>query len=310
MTGPDHRLQLGVFLPSMTAAGEVPGDMAAAARHAEALGYESVWAVDQLVAGTGVPFLESTVVLAAAAAATERIRIGYGVLIVPLRPVAWIAKQVASLQLVSGGRLLLGVGVGGDRHDRSWAAAGVPVHERGRRTDAALRVLPDLVAGRPTRLADDGPAVQLSPGVTMPPVLVGGGSDAAIRRVVEHGDGWFGLPDLPAGVVAAGARLAAAAARTDGEPVPLTTGIMPALAGDPERPGHDSLVRRLTDPDGMFGMPVEALDRVLFEGSPAAMAARLAELRDAGAARVVASIAGGDWYRQVELLAEAGRLVD
>jgi alkanesulfonate monooxygenase SsuD/methylene tetrahydromethanopterin reductase-like flavin-dependent oxidoreductase (luciferase family) len=305
-------LDLGVFLPSMTTADAVPGDMAAAARHAEGLGYESVWAVDQLVAGTGVPFLESTVVLATAAAATERVRIGYGVLILPLRPVAWIAKEVASLQLASGGRLLLGVGVGGDRHDRSWAAVGVPVGERGRRTDAALRVLPDLVAGKPARLDDpvgDGTVVQLSPGAPMPPVLVGGGSDAALRRVVEHGDGWFGLPDRPEGVAAAAERLAAAATAAGRARPPLTTGIMLALAGDPAVPDHAGLVRRLSDPDGMFGMPAEAVDDVLFVGTPAALAARLAELRAAGASRVVASIAAGDWFTQVELLAEAAALV-
>ena len=84
------------------------------------------WVVDQLVAGTGVPFLDSTVALAPRPAATTRIRLAYGVMILPLRPVVWVAKQVASLQHVSGDRVILGVGVGGDRHERSWAAAGVP----------------------------------------------------------------------------------------------------------------------------------------------------------------------------------------
>ena len=63
MPGPD----VGVFLPSMSRPGELPGDIAAAARHAEELGLESVWAVDQLIAGTGTPLIDSTVALSAAA---------------------------------------------------------------------------------------------------------------------------------------------------------------------------------------------------------------------------------------------------
>ena len=125
-----------------------------------------MWAVDQLVAGTGAPLVDSMIALSAVAGATDRVKLGLGVVIVPIRPVAWIAKQVASMQIVSGGRVVLGAGVGGDRHDRSWAATGVPRRERGARTDAALAVLPDLIAGKPIRLPDvDGtPVVELAPG--------------------------------------------------------------------------------------------------------------------------------------------------
>jgi alkanesulfonate monooxygenase SsuD/methylene tetrahydromethanopterin reductase-like flavin-dependent oxidoreductase (luciferase family) len=148
---------LGIFLPTMNERQEPVRDVVAAARHAEELGFESVWATDQLVAGTGTPIIDSTVALAAAAGVTSRVRLGYGVMIMPLRPVVWAAKQAASLQHVSGNRLLFGAGVGGDRHTRSWAAAGVPRSERGRRTDAALAVLPDLIAGKAVDL--DGSSV-------------------------------------------------------------------------------------------------------------------------------------------------------
>src|SRR5689334_8593782 len=106
-------------------------------------------------------------------------------MILPLRPVAGVAKQVASLQHVSGGRVILGVGAGGDRHDASWQAVGVPRRERGARTDAALRVLPGLIAGA------DSAEVRLAPAASVPPIVVGGMSDAALRRTVEFGDGWF-----------------------------------------------------------------------------------------------------------------------
>ncbi len=148
--------KIGVFLPTMTFPGELPGDIRAAARHAEDLGLESVWVVDQLIAGTGVPLVDSVVALSTAAAVTTRVRLGFGVMIVPLHPVVLLAKQVGSLQYVSGNRVILGVGAGGDRHDLSWRAAGVARRDRGKRTDAALRVLPGLLAGEWTRL-EDGP---------------------------------------------------------------------------------------------------------------------------------------------------------
>jgi alkanesulfonate monooxygenase SsuD/methylene tetrahydromethanopterin reductase-like flavin-dependent oxidoreductase (luciferase family) len=127
-------VELGVILPSMSRRDGQPGDIPAAARQAEELGFESAWVVDQLVAGTGVPVLDSLTSLAGAAAVTSRIKLGVGVLIVPLRPVAWAAKQVATVQYLSDGRVLLGIGAGGDRHALSWDAAGVPSRERGRRT--------------------------------------------------------------------------------------------------------------------------------------------------------------------------------
>src|ERR1700743_35092 len=123
-------VELGVMLPSMSRRDERPGDIPARARQAEHLGFGAVWVVDQLVCATGGPVRHSLPSLAAAAAVTERVRLGVGVLIAPLRPVAWIAKQVATLQYLSGDRVLLGIGAGGDRHDAAWQAAGVPPRAR------------------------------------------------------------------------------------------------------------------------------------------------------------------------------------
>jgi alkanesulfonate monooxygenase SsuD/methylene tetrahydromethanopterin reductase-like flavin-dependent oxidoreductase (luciferase family) len=302
---------IGVFLPSMSGPEDHPGDVAASARHAEDLGLESAWVVDQLVAGTGAPFIESVVSLAAAAGATTRIRLGLGVIILPLRPVVWVAKQVASLQHVSHDRVILGVGAGGDRHELSWVAAGVPRRERGRRTDAALRILPGLVAGLPTRLdgGADSPVVRLAPSATVPPILVGGMSEAAMLRAADHGDGWFVLPVSPAAMAEGQSRLAELAAARGRPTPPLTASMVAALSHDPALPDHDGLVRALTDPDGMFGMPADAVPGMLTLGGPAEVAARIAEYGEAGAERVVVTLAVGDWMRQAELLAEAGALL-
>jgi alkanesulfonate monooxygenase SsuD/methylene tetrahydromethanopterin reductase-like flavin-dependent oxidoreductase (luciferase family) len=302
--GREARVELGVILPSMSRRDGQPGDIPAAARQAEELGFESAWVVDQLVAGTGVPVLDSLTSLAGAAAVTSRIRLGVGVLIVPLRPVAWTAKQVATLQYLSRGRVLLGLGVGGDRHAASWDAVGVPRRERGRRTDEALRRLPDLIAGKPAQLTPGGEEVVLSPGVTVPPIVIGGNSDAAARRAGEFGDEWFvlaGAGDIPGFQ----AKAAEQAARF-GRPVPaITTSVMVALDGDPSVPDRDTLISLLVDPDGMFGIPAAAAPDAFLTGGPAVLAGHLGRLAAAGVHRTIVQFVGGDWSRQTALAAEA-----
>src|SRR5262249_28674679 len=194
----------------MSPAGELPGDVVAAAVLAEDLGFESVWVIDQLVAGTEMDFLDSTTVLAAVAAATERVRLGFGVMVLPLRPVVWVAKQIATLQHLSGNRVILGVGVGEDRHPGSWGAAAVRRRERGRLTDVALRVLPDLISGRVSQ-GPDGSEFRLTPGAAVPPIVVGGISEAALARAAGA-DGWFGVPLPPAEIARLRERLAELAA--------------------------------------------------------------------------------------------------
>ena len=301
-------MELGVMLPSMSRRDERPGDIPALARQAEHLGFESVWVVDQLVAGTGVPVLDSLTSLAAAAAVTERVRLGVGVLIAPLRPVAWIAKQVATLQYLSGDRLVLGIGAGGDRHDAAWLAAGVPRRERGRRTDEALRLLPDLIAGKPAQLTPEGYGVVLSPGVTVPPIVIGGNSDAAARRAGQFGDEWFVLA-APADLPRYQAAAAEQAARF-GRPVPtITTSLMVAIDGDPTLPGRDTLISQLTDPDGMFGIPADQAGAAVVTGDPAVIAQHLTALAEAGAHRTIIQFVAGSWPRQAELAAQAGAQV-
>jgi alkanesulfonate monooxygenase SsuD/methylene tetrahydromethanopterin reductase-like flavin-dependent oxidoreductase (luciferase family) len=261
--------------------------------------------VDQLIAGAGVPFIDSTVALSAAAAATTRVGLGYGVMILPLRPVLWAAKQVASLQQISGDRVLLGVGVGGDRHYRSWEAIGVPRRERGKRLDAALA---GLIGGNAVTM--DTTTVQLAPGATVPPIIVGGMAEAALARAAAHADGWFALPLPPAQIVPAVQRLAELAVAC-GRPAPvITASVAVAIDGDPTLPNREGLIRKLTDPHGMYGMPAEAVADILVTGGPATVAERISALRAVGAERVVVTLAAGDWARQADLLAEAKALAD
>ncbi|BDT92201.1 hypothetical protein IFM12275_21770 [Nocardia sputorum] len=261
-------LDIGIILPTSTPdpAQPILGDVRAAARLAEQSGLDSVWSTDHLVASA--PILDSTVVLATAAAATDRIRIGYGVLLLALRPVALAAKQIATLQYVSGDRLILGVGTGNPAHgDVGWRAAGASFAERGRRTDEALRVLPDLVTGRPATLAD-GTEVTLAPGATMPPVLVAGDGERARRRAAAFADGWVAIGLEPHRIGARVDELASLAEECGRPPLTVTV-VAPALAADP-------------------GQAAE----------------QLAAYAEAGAARVVLAPSGPQWEAGYEFAAK------
>ncbi|MGW4796086.1 LLM class flavin-dependent oxidoreductase, partial [Nonomuraea sp. NPDC004297] len=147
--------EIGVILPGVAEQQRTGLTLGTAARHAEQAGLDGVWHGDHLAVGG--PVLDAPIALATAAAATTRIRIGVSVFIPAIRPLAWAAKQLATLQYVSGERLVLGVGSGGG--PRQWEAAGVPYGERGQRTDTALALLPRLLAGEPVLLPDDGGAL-------------------------------------------------------------------------------------------------------------------------------------------------------
>ncbi|MFK4088184.1 LLM class flavin-dependent oxidoreductase [Kribbella sp. NPDC020789] len=193
-------VEIGVILPTSTPDPSRPiiGDVRAAAQYAEELGLGSVWSTDHLIASG--PMLDSSTVLATAAAVTERITIGYNVMLLALRPVAWAAKQVSTLQLLSGNRIVLGVGTGNPAHgDTGWRAAGVDYADRGRLTDEALAVLPDLIAGRPTPLPS-APEAALAPAAPVPPIFVAGNGPRAHRRAARHADGWATIAQSPSDI--------------------------------------------------------------------------------------------------------------
>jgi alkanesulfonate monooxygenase SsuD/methylene tetrahydromethanopterin reductase-like flavin-dependent oxidoreductase (luciferase family) len=227
-------------------------------------------------------------------------------MVLPLRHPAWVAKQVATLQLLSGDRVILGVGTGGEVHGRAgWGAAGVPWTERGRRTDAALAVLPRLMAGEPTSL-DGGSEFSLAPAAQVPPIWIGGGSPAALRRAVEHGAAWF--PSMvPVEFVASGAARLRELAAERGRPAPAVAVGGAALLGADSSAGLlEAFAAELTR---RYGVPPAVAARLPITGSPARAAERFAEYARAGAEHLVLSPIGGDWRRQCELLAEARALL-
>jgi alkanesulfonate monooxygenase SsuD/methylene tetrahydromethanopterin reductase-like flavin-dependent oxidoreductase (luciferase family) len=269
------------------------------ARHVEDVGLDGVFVGDHLAAAT--PQLDSTIVLAVAAAATKRVMIGFGVMLLALRGAAWAAKQVATLQTLSSCRVILGVGVGGEVHGTSaWQAVGVPYTERGRRTDAALRVLPSLVTGAQATLGS-GAQLKLAPGSSMPPLWIGGMSVAAQRRAAAFGDAWFPSMLLAAQLPTARSRLRDLADQ-DGRPEPAIALGAAAILG-PTRPDvRNSFVRALIDG---YGVPPEHAQDVPITGSITQTGDRLAEYADAGVDHLVIGLVGHDWQTQCDLLARA-----
>ncbi|TMB69421.1 MAG: LLM class flavin-dependent oxidoreductase [Chloroflexi bacterium] len=160
----------------------------------EELGYDSAWTSEHIF--FYFPTFDALTPLAAMAALTSRIRLGTAVLLLPLRPAALAAKEIASVDNISGGRVILGAGVGGE-YPKEFEAVGVPVRERGARADEALRVMKLLYGqdnirfeGRFTKL--DG--VTLAPKPVQPggpPVWIAGRSEAAMRRAGRLGDGYL-----------------------------------------------------------------------------------------------------------------------
>jgi probable F420-dependent oxidoreductase len=167
-----------------------------AARHAEDLGFDHAAVGNRLLdSGFGLD-TDPLVLLSAVAGATTRLRLLTSVLVAPFYPAVVLANQAATLDVVSAGRLLLGVGTGWNPDE--FAAVGVPARERGARTDDHLAAAKALWAQRPADF--DGPFTTLRqaqlgvPPVTPggPPVWVGGHSDAALRRALRFGDAWYG----------------------------------------------------------------------------------------------------------------------
>jgi hypothetical protein len=165
-------------------------------------GLDSIWQTDRLVSRT--PFLECMTMLAAVAGRTRRIKFGVNVVSVAMREPVLLAKQCATVDVLSAGRLLPGFGIGSPRGGE-WAAMHLDSTTRGRKTDEALEIISRLWAGesltfegRHFRLTDASIApVPVQPDL---PMWIGGSSDAAIRRTAKLGTGWQAGAETPEAV--------------------------------------------------------------------------------------------------------------
>jgi probable F420-dependent oxidoreductase len=165
---------------------------------AEAAGFESLWVGDHIALPVGEgnpPRLEALVTLTYLAAVTSRVRLGVGLIVLPQRQPVLLAKQLTSVDVLSGGRLTVAVGAG--YVEPELHAMGVSLAERGARTDeylAAMRALWDAAPSFTGRFVSFSGVVQYPSPIQRPhpPIVVGGHSPAAYRRAVRHGSGWYG----------------------------------------------------------------------------------------------------------------------
>lgn len=182
------QIALGIPVASPDARPETP---LVFGRRADEVGAHSVWMVDHIPAINH----EALISLASIAGATERVRLGVSVLIGSLRPPLLLAKMVSTLDNVSDGRVILGMGVGGRKAD--FDAVGVPFEARGPRLTELIGLLRQTWTGEPVR--HDGRFWQFDTDPVGPkpvqerlPIFLGGSADAALRRVAQLADGYVG----------------------------------------------------------------------------------------------------------------------
>jgi alkanesulfonate monooxygenase SsuD/methylene tetrahydromethanopterin reductase-like flavin-dependent oxidoreductase (luciferase family) len=260
-------VRLGVNVPNF-GPGTNPDVLRRWALTVEGLGFDLLMVSDHIAVTPDVaeqypaPFYEPFTTLSWLAGLTRGIRLGTTVLIVPYRHPLLIARMAANLNDLSGGRLVLGVGVGWAREE--FGALGVPFRDRGRLTDEYLLAI---------RAAWQDETDYRSGHI---PLWIGGNSDAALRRAVRLGDAWHPLRFAPGWMAEAAGRLAACAA-DQGRPAPA---LMPRIA------------LRLTD--APVTASISGGDRLAGHGSIDQIMADLGQLHSLGADTVVLDPFNGD----------------
>jgi len=281
----------------------------AEARRAEKLGF------DYLLTGEHIMFHGATannlVSLAAAAGATDHIKLMSGIVLVPLYPAALLAKQAAVLDVVSDGRFTLGIGVGGE-FPKEFEAVGVPVSERGARTNEALEVIDKLLTerdvvfdGRFTTLG----GVTISPAPVQKPRLpfwVAGRKEVAMKRVARYGEGWMPYMYTPEMLADSVEKIETFTAEAGRAPGSVRTGLYIFSCVHEDR--DTALEMANTQLSRQYNQDFSRMvEKYTIAGNPEDCAARVAEYVEAGASAIMFSHGCPPDYTETNttLLAEA-----
>ena len=280
-------------------------ELADLCQRAEEAGADALWACDHLF--WHGPCLECMVVLTIAATATSRAALGSCVIQLPLRRAVAVAKQAATLQTLSRGRLILGVGVGS--HPGEYEQVGAAYDRRGHDLDTAIGELHrawdsgrDAHCGDTTS-ADATKRYRQLPAPSRVPVWVGGSSEAALQRAAHLADGWMPLFLSVAEYGDAVERLTkeADAVGRQGDPVTPAIVLFVALDEDCAR----GAAKGTAWMGSLYGLPPKAFARHLVAGTPDEVATRVAEYRSVGAEHVAIYVTDDQPIDQFERLMTA-----
>jgi probable F420-dependent oxidoreductase len=238
-------MDYGVVLPHFGAFAreDVTRRVIAAAEAAEALGYSTVWVVDHVVFPSKLegyafnpldPMLEPMTVLAALAMKTTRVKLGTAVLVLPYRHPLYTAKVLSTIDVLSGGRVVVGVGAGW--LEGEFNAFGVPITERGSRTNETIDALKALwtqdtpsYSGKHFQF-DNIKALPQPVQKPRPPILVGGMTKGALQRTARRGDGWIAMGKSPDDIKAPFDTLRELAVKAGRKPEDLQINMLPLAA--------------------------------------------------------------------------------
>jgi probable F420-dependent oxidoreductase len=305
-------VRLSVGLPQ-NVSGDDPRVVAAYAARAEALGFDGLWTLDNALGGptAHTPLLDGMQLLSHAAAVTERPRLGIAVIVMGRRQPVLLARELATIDRLSGGRLVVGVGLGAPEGERV-AALGFPTDRRVRRLTEGVAVMRALWAS--DAAAHDGELwrftdAQVQPKPIQrpgPPVWFGAGREPALRRAARLGDGWIGSGSSSVEDFAAQATVVRSALEEEGrDPAgfAIAKRVYVAIEDDP-----DVATARLGSIiDGMYGASGLG-ERVAVGGPPERVAEALRALVAAGAQELALTPMYAH-LAQLEALAEVARLV-
>ena len=274
-------------------------------RQVEALGLDAVWTEDRIFHAANM--LDPLMLLAGAAASTRRIQLGTAVLVLTLRNAAVVARQVATLHHLSGGRLALGVSLGG--RPEEYVAAGVPMARRVAVFRESITVLRRLLAGEPVE--HHGEFFRLQGATVRPPapvpLYVGGNAEGALRRAGELADGWIMGPFGTLRDFAPSWRIVQDAARAAGRNADaLIAGRLVYVAVHDDRDRAREALRGFLH--GYYGSRFDVDQSAIF-GPPGEVAARLAEHVQAGITRLMLGVPTLDTGHLQQLAAEVAPML-
>lgn len=282
-------VDVGCFLPTYAASGPIRADdVLGMAREAEELGLDHVWVGDHFKWRVGM--LSPMTALAAVAAATTRVRLGTGVYLLNLRHPAITAKDIASVDVLSGGRLVMGIGIGGDDPDE-YRALGIEPERRARRFEETAAGVRALLAGGSKGV--DGevvslPAFDMEPRPVQSPVpmWLGGRAQAVVDRAARTAEGWFPVWVSASRVTAA--RESVAESRGGIEGFAIALNVFTTIADSREQAAE----QQQSHLRNAYGLPFETFERYGAYGTADDVIERLRPYLDAGVTDVVFNIAG------------------